>query len=54
MGGWTEILELLAGEDIQRNQMNLCVAVLAGLGRRHLGNLAGSVLDHDEAVLAKS
>lgn len=53
MGRWTEILQLLAGEDIQRNQMNLCVAVLAGLGGRHLGNLAGSVLNHDEAILAK-
>lgn len=34
--------------------MDLGVTVLAGLGGRHVDDLAGAVLDHDEAVLAQS
>ena len=51
MGGWAEIFELLAGEDVDGDQMDLGVTVLAGLGGGHLDDLAWAVLDHDETVL---
>lgn len=54
MGGRAEILVLLASEDINSDEMDLGVTVLAGLGSRHVDNLAGAVLDHNEAVLAQS
>ena len=53
MGRGTEILQLLAGEDIQSNQMDLGVTVLASLGGRHFGNLAGTILDHNMTILAQ-
>ena len=51
MGGRAKFFKLLAGEDIDGNKMDLCVAVLASLGGRHIDDLAGAVLDHNEAVL---
>jgi len=54
VGGRAEILELLASEDINGDEMDLGVTVLAGLGGRHVDDLAGAALDHDEAVLAQS
>ena len=54
VGRWAEIFQLLTSKNIQRNQMHLCVAVFACLGRRHLRNFAGAILNHDEAVLAQS
>lgn len=51
VGGGAEFFELLAGEDVDGNQMDLGVTVLAGLGGGHVDDLAGAVLDHDEAVL---
>lgn len=54
MGGGAEILELLASEDIDGDKMDLGVTVLAGLGGRHVDDLAGTVLDHDMATLAQS
>lgn len=54
MGGWAEFFELLVGEDVNGNKMDLCVTVLAGLGGRHVDDLARAVLDHDEAVLTES
>ena len=51
MGGRAEIFQLLAGEDVDGDEMDLCVAVLAGLGGGHFDNLARTVLDDDEAVL---
>jgi hypothetical protein len=53
VGGWAEFFEFLAGEDINGNKMDLGVTVLAGLGSRHVDNLAWAVLDHNEAVLAE-
>lgn len=53
MGGWTKFFELLAGEDINGNKMDLGVTVLAGLGGGHVDNLAGAVLDHNKTVLAE-
>jgi hypothetical protein len=54
VGGWAQVLELLAGEDVDGDEMDLGVAVLARLGGGHFDNLAWTVLDHDEAVLAQS
>jgi hypothetical protein len=54
VGGRAEILELLAGEDVDGDEMDLGVAVLASLGRGHLDDLARAVLDADEAVLPQS
>lgn len=54
MGGRAEIFQLLVGEDVDGDQMDLGVTVLAGLGGGHLDNLARAVLDDDEAVLPQS
>lgn len=53
VGGRAQLLELLAGEDVDGNHMDLGVTVLAGLRGAHVDDLAGPVLDADEAVLAK-
>ena len=53
MSGGTEFFEFLAGEDIDGDQMDLGVTMLAGLGGRHVDDLAGAVLDHNEAVLSQ-
>lgn len=51
MGGWRQVFQLLASEDVDGNDMNLGVAVLARLGGRHFDDLARATLDHDMAVL---
>ena len=53
VGGWAKIFKLLASEDVNGNKMDLCVAVLASLRGGHLNDLAGTVLNHNETVLAK-
>ena len=53
MGGGAKIFELLASEDVNSNEMDLGVAVLAGLGRAHFDDLARAALDDDESVLAE-
>ncbi len=53
MGGRTELLQLLPGEDVEGRQMDLGVSVLARLGRAHVDDLAGTVFDHDMATLAE-
>lgn len=53
MGGGTDILVLLVGEDVQSHHVDLGVSVLARLGRGHLHDLARTILDHDVAVLAQ-
>jgi hypothetical protein len=54
VGGGRQILELLAGEDIEGSDVNLGVTVLASLGGRHRGNLAGATLDDNVTTLAQS
>lgn len=51
MGRWAKFFELLAGEDVDSDKMDLGVTMLASLGGRHINDLAGTVLDHNEAVL---
>jgi hypothetical protein len=54
VGGRGQIFQLLAGEDVDGDQVDLGVTVLAGLGGGHVDDLAWALLDHDEAVLAQS
>lgn len=54
VGRGGEVLKLLAGEDIDGNQVNLGVTVLSSLGGRHVDNLARATLDDDVTVLAQS
>lgn len=54
MGGGAQLLKLLAGEDVDGDQVDLGVTVLASLGGGHVDDLARAVLDADEAVLAQS
>lgn len=54
MGGRAEIFELLLSEDVDGDKMDLGVTVFSSLGGGHFDDLAGAVLDHDEAVLPKS
>jgi hypothetical protein len=54
VGGGAKFFELLASEDVDSDKMDLCVAVLSSLGSRHIDNLAGAILDHNEAVLPQS
>lgn len=51
MGRGAKIFQLLASEDVDSDEMDLGVTVLAGLRGRHLDDLAGTALDNDEAVL---
>jgi hypothetical protein len=51
VGRGGEILELLAGEDVDGDKMDLGVTVLAGLGGGHVDNLARAALDNDVTVL---
>jgi hypothetical protein len=54
VGGGRQVFELLASEDVEGDQVDLGVTVLAGLGGGHLDNLAGTVLDDNVTVLAQS
>lgn len=53
VGRGTEILQFLAGENIDSDKMDLGVTVLSGLGGAHLHDLARAALDDDETVLAE-
>jgi len=53
VGGRAQLFELLAGEDINGDQVDLGVTVLSGLGSRHVNNLAGTSLDHNVTTLAE-
>ena len=44
--GRADLLKLLRGEDVKRNNVRLGVTVLSGLGGRVLNDLAGAVTDH--------
>jgi len=50
--GRDQLLKLLAGEDIDGDEMALSVTVLASLGGRHVRDLAGTVFDADVSALA--
>ena len=46
-----KFFELLASEDVDGDQVDLGVTVLAGLGGGHFDNLAWAVLNADVSVL---
>ena len=51
VGRRRQIFQLLAGEDVDGNQMNLGVTVLASLGGGHVNDLARAAFDDDVTVL---
>lgn len=53
MGGGAEFFQLLAGEDVNGDEMDLGVAVLASLGSRHADDLAGAALDDNQIALSE-
>jgi hypothetical protein len=54
VGGGAKLFVLLGSEDVDTNEMDLGVTVLARLRGRHIDDLAGTTLDDDETVLSKS
>lgn len=54
VGGRAKFFKLLAGEDVDTDEMDLGVTVLSGLGGGHVYDLAGAALDDDGTVLAQS
>lgn len=53
VGGWADILVLLAGENVDTDEIDLGVTVLAGLRGAHVDNLAGLAGNVDESILAE-
>lgn len=51
VGGWGKIFQLLPGEDVFSDEMDLCVSMLSGLGGRHISDLARTVLDENMSTL---
>jgi len=51
VGGGADIFHFLAGEDVDGDQVDLGVTVLAGLGGAHVDDLARPAFDDDVAVL---
>lgn len=54
VGGWRQVLQLLAGENVNGDQVDLGVSVLTGLRGRHVDDLTRSRLDDNVAVLSQS
>ena len=52
VGSWAQLLQLLAGEDINGHKVTLGVAVLSGLGGGNVNNLARAALDNNVTSLA--
>jgi len=53
LSGRTKLFELLAGEDVDTNQMNFGVAVFTGLGGGHIDDFARTAFDDDVTVLTQ-
>ena len=53
MCGGAKFFEFLASEDVDGNEMDLGMAVLASLRCGHVDDLAGAIFDHNEAVLSQ-
>lgn len=53
MGGGRHVFQLLAGEDVDADEVDLGVAVLAGFGGGHFDDAAGAALDDDVAAFAQ-
>ena len=53
VGGRAQLLELLGGEDVDGDEVNLGVTVLSSLGGGHVNDLARVTLDHNVSALAE-
>jgi len=53
VGRRADIFKFLPSEDIYGNKVDLGMAMLAGLGGRHVDDLAWAALDNDMSVLAE-
>jgi hypothetical protein len=53
VGRWGKIFQLLAGEDVDGDQVDLSVTVLASLGRGHVDDFAWATFDDDVTVLSQ-
>ena len=53
MSGGAEIFQLFTSENINSNEMDFSMSVLAGLRGTHFNDFARAVLDTNEAVLAE-
>jgi len=53
VGGWAKFFKFLAGKDVDSDEMDFGVTVLASLGGGHVNNLARTVLDANETVLSQ-
>jgi hypothetical protein len=53
VGRWGQIFQFLASEDVDGDQVDLGVAVLASLGGRHVDDLAWAAFDDDVTVLSQ-
>jgi hypothetical protein len=51
VGGWRQIFQLLAREDVDGDDVDLGMTVLAGLGGGHFDDLAWTAFDDDVPVL---
>ena len=49
----TQIFQLLAGKDINGDEMHFGVSMLASLGGAHFHNLARAAFDHDVSIFAQ-
>lgn len=54
MGGWAKIFQFFPSEDIDCDEMDLGMTVLASFGSTHFNDFAGATLDYNEAVLPQS
>ena len=54
MGGWTKIFQLFPGKNIDGNEMDFGMPVLASLRSAHFDNFARATFNHDETVLSES
>lgn len=54
VGRRAKVFKLLASKDVDGDEVDLGVTVLARLGSGHFDNLARAVFDYDEAVLPQS
>lgn len=50
VGGWAKLLHFLSGEDVDGDQVNLCVTVLPGFGGAHFDDLARALFNDDVSV----
>lgn len=53
VSGRAKLFQLLIGKNVDRDQVDLGVTVLASLGSRHINDLARAALNNDVSTLAE-